>query len=84
MTISVRPRHCTVSSPIPGDLANYGLLMTTFVSLGLCGLFLVVSAGFGVFNAFSDPIETWAGPIGLYYYNGFAGKRRRPRSTSEF
>ncbi|CAG0889185.1 unnamed protein product [Darwinula stevensoni] len=56
-----------------GDLANFGLLVTTFVSLGLCALFLVVSAGFGVFNAFGSPIETWAGPIGLYYYNaGFA------------
>lgn len=56
------------------QLMNFGLWLFTILSLALALLFGVVSAVFAVINTVMTPVEVITGIVGLYLWNGIAGK----------
>ncbi len=53
---------------------NFAVWVSTIVVLILAIVWGLVSMGFSILNASTRPIETITGPVGLYLWNGLAGK----------
>jgi len=70
--LGYRHTRINVATQAGRGLFNFGLWVTVIVCDVIATVWSFVAAGFAVLNAATKPIETVAGPLGLYLWNGLA------------